>query len=75
MRPRPHGAHGNHRQGTHAWSIGDLQVRRLGRDAAMVTVRWICRRPDGSTIWEFLDSSPAGPEQDRWRILGDVVHE
>jgi hypothetical protein len=41
---------GNREQGTHTWSIGELDPRRLGRDAAMVTVRWVCRRPDGSTI-------------------------
>jgi hypothetical protein len=41
----------------------------------MAMVRWICRRPDGSTIWEFLDSYLLAPEQGQWRILGGVVHE
>jgi hypothetical protein len=65
---------GNRRQGPHTWSIADLDPLPLGRDAAMVTVRWVCRRPDGSTIWEFLDSYLLAPEQGGWRILGDVVH-
>ena len=30
----------------------------------MITVRWVCQRPDGSSIWEFLHSY----------VLGDVVH-
>jgi hypothetical protein len=65
---------GNRRQGPHTWSIAELDPRPLGRDAAMVTVRWVCRRPDGSTIWEFLDSYLLAGERGRWRILGDVVH-
>ena len=40
----------------------------------MATVRWRCRRPDGSTIWELLDSYLLAPVAGRWRILGDVVH-
>jgi len=31
-------------------------------------------RPDGSTIWEFLDSYPLATEDGRLRILGDLVH-
>ena len=65
---------GNRRQGLDTWSVGEFDPRPLGRDAAMVTVRWTCRRPDGSTIWEFLDTYLLAPEQGRWRILGDVVH-
>lgn len=65
---------GNRREGPHTWSIAELDARPLGRDAAMVTVRWVCRRPDGSTIWDFVDSYLVAFEQGRWRILGDVVH-
>jgi hypothetical protein len=39
-----------------AWNRAELDARQLGRDAAMVTVRWVCRRPDDSTIWDFADS-------------------
>jgi hypothetical protein len=41
----------------------------------LVTVCWTCRRPDGSTIWEFRDSYLLASEQGRWWIVGDVVHE
>jgi hypothetical protein len=41
----------------------------------MVTVRWHCRRPDGTTFREFLDSYLLASERGRWRILGDVVHD
>jgi len=64
----------NRREGPHAWTIGQLDPRPLGSDAAMVTVRWLCRRPDGSTLSEFLDSYLLAAERGRWRILGDVVH-
>jgi hypothetical protein len=65
---------GNQRQGPHTWAFAELDPRPMGRDAAMVTVRWVCRRLDGSTIWEFLDSHLLAPDQGQWRILGDVVH-
>ena len=41
----------------------------------MVTVGWICRRPDGSTIWEFLDSCLLAFEDGQLRFLGDVAHQ
>ena len=66
---------GNRREGPHTWSIGHLERRLLGNDAAIVTVRWHCRRPDGSTIWDFLDTYLLAAEQGRWRILSDVVHD
>ena len=65
----------NRREGPHTWSIGNLERRPLGSDAAMVTVRWHCRRSDGSMLWDFLDSYLLASEQGRWRILGDVVHD
>jgi ketosteroid isomerase-like protein len=46
----------NQDQGPHIWSIGDLDMHPLGRDATMITVRWIARRPDRSLLWDFLDS-------------------
>jgi hypothetical protein len=66
---------GNRRQGPHRWDLGDLEQRPLGRDGALVTVCWTCRRPDGSAIWEFLDSYLLASERGRWWIVGDVVHE
>ena len=66
---------GNRCEGPHTWSIGHLDRRSLGSDAAMVTVRWHCRRPDGSMIWDFLASYLLASEQGRWRILGDVVQD
>ena len=62
-------------QGPHRWDLGDLEQRPLGRDGALVTVCWTCRRPDGSTIWEFLDSHLLASERGRWWIVGDVAHQ
>jgi hypothetical protein len=66
---------GNRRQGPHRWELGDVDLRPLGRDGALATVRWTCRRPDGSVIWEFPDSYLLAGERGRWWIVGDVVHE
>jgi ABC-type oligopeptide transport system ATPase subunit len=35
----------------HTWSIGSLEMYPLGRDAALITVRWLARRPDQSILW------------------------
>jgi hypothetical protein len=59
----------------HTWSVGSLEMYPLGRDAALITVRWLARRPDQSILWDFLDSYMVGIEEDRWRILGDVVQK
>jgi hypothetical protein len=61
---------------TEAWNAGDLDgiVGACATPCFMVTVRWICRRPGGSTIWNFLDSYPLAIEEGQWRILGDAVH-
>ena len=63
---------GNQRQGPHSWAIAEL-------DPWAVTPRWppsagSAAAPNGSTIWEFLDSYLLAPDQGQRRILGDVVH-
>jgi hypothetical protein len=35
----------------HTWSVGSLEMYPLGRDAALITVRWLARRPDQSILW------------------------
>jgi hypothetical protein len=30
--------------------------------------------PDGSVLWEFLDSYLLAADEGHWHILGDVVH-
>jgi hypothetical protein len=60
---------------TPCFVVKDGRVLRHQDEAAMVTVRWHCRRPDGSMLWDLLDSYLLAAEQGRWRILGDVVHD
>lgn len=65
----------NARQGEHTWEIADFGVRTLAANGAVVTVRWICRRPDGSPIWDFGDTYVVARTGDEWQILGDIVHD
>jgi hypothetical protein len=51
-----------------------LILQQLGSDAALVTVRWIARRPYQSLLWDFPDSYLLALEEGQWRILGDLVH-
>ena len=73
--PKYFGGHlaSNRQERPHTWSIGTLEVSNwAGRGS--ITVRWIARRPDQSLLWDFLDSYLVAIEENRWQILGDVVH-
>jgi hypothetical protein len=55
--------------------IPDITVTPIGANSAIVTVHWVSKRVDGSVVWEFLDSYYLARVGDRWRFLGDTVHE
>jgi len=65
----------NASHGEHAWQIADFHADVLTDNGAVVTVRWLCTRPDGSTIWDFSDTYVVARTDEGWRILGDVVHD
>ena len=46
---------------------GNLDMHPLGRDAVMITVRWIAHRPDQSVLWDFLDSYAVAIEDGHWK--------
>jgi hypothetical protein len=65
----------NAEAGEHGWEIAEFDVARLAANGAIVTIRWVARRPDHSVIWDFWDTYVVGDDGDGWRILGDIVHD
>jgi len=65
----------NAEAGEHVWEIAEFKVDRLASNGAIVSVRWIARRPDRFVIWDFWDTYVVGDEGDGWRILGDIIHD
>ena len=55
--------------------IPHFEVKILGDNSALVTVEWVCRRADGSVVFDFWDSYFLIHIDGRWRILGDTVHD
>lgn len=65
----------NGAEGEHTWEIADFKVVTPASNGALVTVRWVGRRPDSSVIWDFSDTYVLGSSEDGWLILGDIVHD
>ncbi len=65
----------NASHGEHAWEIADFHAELPTDNGAIVTVRWIGRRPDRSVIWDFDDTYIVASTLEGWRILGDIVHD
>ena len=61
--------------GVHHSDIADLNATPLGPSSAFVTVHWISRKEDQSVVYDFLDSYILARIGDRWKFLGDAVHE
>jgi hypothetical protein len=61
-------------EGGARWERPTCRATSLGRDSAMVTVRWILRRHDGSVLEDYLDSYHLIRIAGRWAFLGDTVH-
>jgi hypothetical protein len=57
------------------WSRPCLQIERLGRTSALVTVRWVLERSDGTTVEDYCDSYHLVLIDDQWGFLGDTVHD
>ena len=62
-------------EGDHKWEIAEFEVTRPAVNGAIVTVRWVARRPDDSSIWDFKDTYFLANTTHGWRILGDMVHD
>ena len=65
----------NRKEGPATWEILTFTVTDLGRNSALVTVRWAFRRPNGSVVWDFVDSYHLCRLDGRWKFLVRTLHD
>ena len=65
----------NRQEGPATWEIASFAVIDLGRNCSLVTARWAFRRPDGSVVWDFVDSYHLCRFDGRWKFLVRTLHD
>ena len=65
----------NRREGPASWERVSSSLLRLGRNSVLITTRWVFRRPDGTTVWDFVDSFHLCRFDGKWLFLDRTVHE
>jgi hypothetical protein len=65
----------NRSEGPATWELSILSVTELGLTSALITSRWVFRRPDGSAVWDFVDSHHLCQLDGRWKFLDRTLHE
>ena len=55
--------------------IPSFELKRMGDESVLITVRWLCLRSDGSTAFDFWDSYYLIRIQGKWKIMGDTVYD
>lgn len=65
----------NRNEGPATWEMLTFSLTGLGRNSALVTARWVFRRPDGSLIWDFVDSHHFCRFDGRWKFLDRTLHD
>jgi len=65
----------NRREGPATWEILSFAVTDLGLNSSLVTARWVFRRPDGSDVWDFVDSYNLCRLDGRWKFLVRTLHD
>ena len=65
----------NGAEGEHFWEIAEFDAVELASNGAIVTVRWIAKRPDGSPLWRSRASYMVADDGEGWLIWGNMVHQ
>jgi hypothetical protein len=65
----------NRNEGPATWEILTYSLIELGANSALATARWVFRRPDGSVIWDFVDSHHFCRFDGSWRFLDRTLHD
>jgi hypothetical protein len=65
----------NRREGPATWERVHSTYQRLGRNSVLVTTRWVFRRPDGTAVWDFVDSFQLCRFGDDWKFLNRTLHD
>jgi hypothetical protein len=65
----------NREAGPATWEFLTISLIDLGSNSALATVRWVFRRPDGSVVWDFVDSYHCCRFDGRWKFLTRTLHD
>ena len=55
--------------------IPHCEIKLLGDNSALITVEWVCKRGDGTVVFDFWDSYHLIHIDAQWKILDDTVHD
>ena len=59
----------NRREGPAKWERLTSSITRQGRNSVLMTSRWAFRRPDGSEVWDFVDTFHLCRFDGAWRFV------
>jgi hypothetical protein len=65
----------NRREGPATWERLSSAFERLGRNSVLVTTHWVFRRPDGTSVWDFIDTFQLCRFGGRWEFLNRTLHD
>lgn len=65
----------NRRDGPATWEMASLSLTGMGHNSALATAQWYFRRPDGTLVWDFVDSYQLCRFEGRWKILVRTLHD
>jgi hypothetical protein len=65
----------NRREGPATWERISSTFQRLGRNSVLVTTHWVFRRPDGTAVWDFVDTFQICRFGNRWEFLNRTLHD
>lgn len=65
----------NRREGPATWERVSSSFQHLGRNSVLVTTHWVFRRPDGTAVWDFVDSFQICRFGGDWKFLNRTLHD
>jgi len=65
----------NRREGPARWERLSSSLTHLGRNSVLVTSHWVFGRPDGTLVWDFVDTFHLCRFDGQWKFLDRTVHD
>lgn len=65
----------NRREGPASWERLDSSLMRQGGNSVLIASHWAFTRPDGTRVWDFMDTFHLCRFGDDWQFLDRTVHD
>jgi hypothetical protein len=65
----------NRTEGPAMWERLSFSLDRQGHNSVLVTSTWAFRRPDGTAVWEVVDTYHLCRFGEEWKFLDRTIHE